>query len=133
VDPRTYTVEEANEVLPEVRRLVIRIVELMSDLPELQESAHIQELKNHRAGETDESREALAQSVATLRSAEMSVAVALERLEAMDVVLKDPRLGLIDFFGYRDGELVELCWQLGEDAVGHWHRIGEGYAGRKPV
>ena len=33
----------------------------------------------------------------------------------------------------RTGELVELCWKLGEDAVGSWHRIGEGFAGRRPL
>jgi hypothetical protein len=32
-----------------------------------------------------------------------------------------------------DGEVVELCWKLGEERVGYWHRIGEGYRGRKPL
>ncbi len=130
---KTYTVDEANQSLPEVRAAVSRIVELAPAIPELQESVRIEEMKNHRAGGTEESREALAQMVASLRSTEMAVAVALERLQAMDVALKDGRVGLVDFLGYRDGELVELCWRLGEDQVGYWHRIGEGYAGRVPI
>ena len=48
-------------------------------------------------------------------------------------MLKDPQMGLIDFPTLRDGELVELCWKLGEEKIGHWHRIGEGFAGRKPL
>ena len=54
-------------------------------------------------------------------------------LDEMGIVLKHPVEGLVDFYSYRDGELVELCWKLGEDRVAHWHRIGEGYAGRKPL
>ena len=90
-------------------------------------------MKNHRAGETEDSLEALARRVADLRSAELSLAAAIRRLEEMDISLKDPRLGLVDFYGYVNGELVELCWQLGEKQVANWHRIGEGYAGRKPL
>jgi len=33
----------------------------------------------------------------------------------------------------RDGEIVELCWHAGEERVEYWHRIGEGYAGRKAI
>ena len=51
----------------------------------------------------------------------------------MGVVLKHPIEGLVDFYSYRNGELVELCWKLGEDRVAHWHRIGEGFPGRKPL
>jgi hypothetical protein len=57
----------------------------------------------------------------------------IERLDELGVTVKDPDLGLLDFLGRRDGEQVELCWHVGEQAVEYWHRIGEGYAGRKPI
>ena len=41
--------------------------------------------------------------------------------------------GLLDFPSERDGEIVELCWLHGEPTVAHWHRIGEGFAGRRPL
>jgi hypothetical protein len=130
---RLYSVEEANRVLPEVMRLVERIVDLAPVLPEMQETVRINELKFHRpaAGETE--REKLAASVAELRATEMAVAVALRSLESMNVVLKDAMTGLVDFHSDRDGEVVELCWRLGEPEVATWHRIGEGYRGRKPI
>jgi hypothetical protein len=131
--PRLYSVEAANQALPEVRRLVGRIVEIMPKLPDLHEAVRIAELKSKRpgAGASEEAR--LAQSVATLRSEEMAVAVALRSLEAMDVTLKDAATGLVDFLGERDGEVVELCWRLGEESVSNWHRIGDGYPGRQPL
>jgi len=48
-------------------------------------------------------------------------------------MLKDARTGLVDFLSWREGELIELCWRLGEDQVAHWHRIGEGFSGRRPL
>ena len=57
----------------------------------------------------------------------------VDELDALDVSIKDLDLGLLDFRALRHGETVELCWHVGEDSVTQWHRIGEGYAGRKPI
>ncbi|MDQ1456248.1 MAG: hypothetical protein QOH28_1868 [Actinomycetota bacterium] len=51
----------------------------------------------------------------------------------LGVVLKDLDLGLLDFPSVREGEDVLLCWQVGEEAVTSWHRLEEGFAGRKPI
>jgi hypothetical protein len=131
--PRRYTVAEANQALPDVRRLVTRIVDIMPALPEMHETVRIAELKARRQSAGEAEQEQLAQTVASLRAAEMAVAVALRSLEAMDVTLKDAMTGLVDFLTEREGETVELCWRLGEERVANWHRIGEGFLGRKPV
>ena len=131
--PRKYTVEEANLALPEVRRLVERIVDIMPALPEMHESIRIAELKANRESAGEAEQDKLAEAVSSLRAAEMAVAVALRSLEALDVTLKDANTGLVDFLGEHDGEVVELCWRLGEESVANWHRIGEGFPGRKPL
>jgi hypothetical protein len=58
---------------------------------------------------------------------------AWREVEEMGAVLKDPRTGLVDFYGQVDGKLVCLCWKYGEDAVTHYHELDEGFAGRKPI
>ena len=139
--PRTYTVEEANSALPEVGLLVQRIMSLSLEIPELQERARVAEMKHRRAIASSEpavdpggdSKEDLARASAALRAAEMSLMVALRSLEERDVQLKDASIGLVDFYGYVGDELVELCWRVGEESVTNWHRVGEGYAGRKPL
>jgi hypothetical protein len=60
-------------------------------------------------------------------------AAAVATLEELGVSVKDLDLGLLDFPALRDGVEVELCWRPGEDAVEHWHGVGEGYRGRKPI
>ncbi len=129
--PRTYTVEEANATLPQVRRLVERIVELFQQLPELQEQARVADYKTSRAGAGPEAELAYETARRAMHDAELEVAESALRLERLGVSLKDAQTGLIDFYSYRDGELIELCWKLGEDAVENWHRIGEGFAGRR--
>lgn len=57
----------------------------------------------------------------------------LQELEKLGVQVKDLDRGLVDFPALRDGEEVLLCWQVGEDEVGFWHGLEEGFAGRKPL
>lgn len=133
VATRTYQLHEANQVLPQVRRLVGQIVELSGQLDELTDEVRIAEYRSRRTSASSVETDRLEESTTALRGAEADLMVALRGLEDLGVQLKDPRTGLVDFLSYRDGELVELCWKLGEDRIAHWHRIGEGFAGRKPV
>jgi hypothetical protein len=130
---RTYTVEEANSELPRVRRIVAQIAELSALLPELEDQARIAEYQSKRPGAGAENRERQQQAGDAVAGAEMELLKAVANLNGMGIQLKGPLEGLIDFPSYRDGELVELCWKLGEDSVAHWHRIGEGYGGRKKL
>jgi len=58
---------------------------------------------------------------------------ALEEITAAGVQVKDLEMGLLDFPCKVDGEIILLCWRLGEDAITHWHSVDEGFAGRKPI
>lgn len=58
---------------------------------------------------------------------------AVMRLDAWGIELKDPERGLIDFHHRRDGQVVDLCYMLGEDDIAYWHPISTGFAGRQPI
>ena len=130
---RTYTVEEANSELPRVRRIVAQIAELSALLPELEDQARIAEYQSKRPGASPDGHERQQQARDAVVGAEMELLKAVANLNGMGIQLKAPLEGLIDFPSYRDGELIELCWKLGEERVEHWHRIGEGFAGRKKL
>ena len=130
---RTYTVEEANQELPRVRRIVTQISELSALLPELEDQARIAEYESKRNGAGTDHRDRHQQAREAVSGAELELLKAVASLNGMGIQIKAPLEGLIDFPSYRDGELVELCWKLGEDRVEHWHRVGEGYAGRKKL
>lgn len=55
-------------------------------------------------------------------------------MEDSGIVVKGLEDGLIDFPHIRnDGEEVYLCWKVGENDIKYWHRIADGFAGRKSV
>ena len=130
---RTYTLPEATRVLPEVRGLVAQVVELTAFLPELQDQVRVAEYKRSRPAAGRDEMDRLEDALASYRSAELELIKAVRALEDLGVRLKDAQIGLVDFLAVRDGEMVELCWKLGEQSIGYWHGIGEGFAGRKPI
>lgn len=130
---RTYTVDEANEELPRVRPIVEQISELSTLLPELEDHARIAEYRSKRKTGGAEDHDRHQQARDAVSGAELELLKAVASLNGMGIQLKGPLEGLIDFPSYRDGELIELCWKLGEEKVAHWHHIGEGFAGRKKL
>jgi hypothetical protein len=130
---RTYTVDEANQELPRVRRIVEQIAQLSAMLPELEDQARIAEYESKREHATAAERERHQQARDAVSGAELELLKAVASLNGLGIQLKGPLEGLIDFPSYRDGELIELCWKLGEERVEHWHRVGEGYVGRKKI
>ena len=63
----------------------------------------------------------------------LSLMGAATQLEALDIVLRDPRQGLVDFPSIRDGVEIYLCWKLDEQRVEWWHEPEAGFAGRQPL
>jgi hypothetical protein len=58
---------------------------------------------------------------------------AVEQIQEIGCVLKDLDEGLVDFPALLNGNEVYLCWRLGEERIGYWHGLDEGFAGRKPL
>jgi hypothetical protein len=132
VPDRLFTPEEANAALEQVRPLVERLVERRAAL--LAAQARLAELLATVAGNGGGLDPARARSlVEGVSAAEQQLNEVGVELADAGVVVRDPDSGLIDFPSVRSGELVFLCWQLGEDAVEWWHRPDEGFAGRKPL
>ena len=57
----------------------------------------------------------------------------LGELSERGIVVRDIDRGLIDFPAVLDGREVYLCWHLGEEGIGFWHGIEDGFAGRQPL
>lgn len=126
---KLFTVNEANELLPALRPLVEQILE------------NIRRLKN--ASETVIRREQLDPERPDLmerlrQDADIARLISelqgfVDQINSHGCVCKGIEQGLIDFPCVLGSEVVFLCWQLGEPQVGYWHRIEDGFAGRKPL
>jgi hypothetical protein len=107
---RHYTAEEANAQLPLVGKVVRSIQEARGRLSD------------------DEAFDGEFSTLAELTggawpgyahaAASVQIALGFDRLEELDVVVRDLEKGLIDFPSLAGGEEVYLCWQLDEPSVG---------------
>ena len=132
MSPRYFTAEEANDALRDVRPLTEELVEHRRALVELQELQL--SLTQRIAGnggnveprKLQELQERLDEEVA-------GIARCVARIHEAGALVKDLDEGLVDFPARREGEDVLLCWRLGEEEIGYWHGLEEGFSGRKPL
>ena len=57
----------------------------------------------------------------------------LSSLTEIGIFVKDPAIGLIDFFSKHEGRTVFLCYNYPEREIKFWHELNEGYQGRQPI
>ena len=131
--PRTFTLDEAQMLLPVLESLLQRAIngkKLIEEVDaELQQTAH-QVFLN---GGTMVNVVHLARRKAEREKAIGRIKDALAEIDATGVQVKDLDIGLLDFPCKVGGETVLLCWKLGEEKITHWHGATEGFAGRKPI
>jgi hypothetical protein len=127
---RVFTVERANSALPLVRRIVQDIV---AEHPRWKDLIARYELAAAGArpdwGESPE-QAALHREIDQVAQ---HINGFVDELAEVGCLLKGFEQGLVDFYAEHEGRLVFLCWQLGETAVGHWHEIEAGFAGRQEI
>lgn len=124
---RLFTVNEANELLPELRPLVEQIIENIRRLKSASETVIRREQLDPEAPNLmDRLREddEVARLIGQVQSS-------VDAINARGCICKGLEQGLIDFPCLLGAEVVFLCWQLGEPHVVFWHRIEDGFAGRK--
>jgi hypothetical protein len=130
---RTFSLDEAHMLLPILESLLrqaINAKKLIADVDnELQELAHRVFLNGGMLLNVVQ----LARRKAEREKAIRRIKDTLAEIDATGVQVKDLDIGLLDFPCRVEGEIVLLCWKLGEASITHWHGTDEGFAGRKPI
>ena len=133
--PTLLTVEEANRLLEQAMPLVQQLQRLHVSILQTNQQLDddVQKLSVGNGYPIQELRERIEKLTAAQMKLLEEFQAALQQLETLGCVLKDVSTGLIDFYSLRDGEVVCLCWRVGEKRIGFWHRLEDGFAGRQPV
>ena len=130
---KIFTLQEAERLVPTVKELLQRAIESKSEVETVEgELQGISERINLLGGSEINPAAVLKlkrgkdEALRTLRNV-------VGQIEASGCLVKDLDSGLVDFPALLGDEEVYLCWKLGEDSISYWHRVEEGYAGRKPI
>ena len=125
-----FTVEQANQTLPLVKRIVADILseyevwrDQMRQYEILSAGAPVEEEETLELGSIREEVDDVARRISGY----------MEELGQIGCVFKGFEVGLVDFHSKQDGRDVLLCWKYGEPAVDHWHEMDGGFAGRQPI
>lgn len=129
---RHFTPEEANAELEEVRPLVEELVASRQEHTAALERQEELERKIRGNGGGIPPAE-LASATAEVDGHARRLARLVDEITSHGAEVKDLDTGLVDFPALHRGETVLLCWQLGEDEIAWWHRIDDGFAGRRPL
>ncbi len=127
--PRLFTVDEANGLLPAVRPLIENILENLRRLKSKSATVIRNEQLDPEAPDLMtrlRQDEEIARLVGEIKGW-------VEEIHGHGCVCKGVEHGLIDFPCLLGAEVVFLCWQYGEPNVAHWHRIEDGFAGRRTL
>ncbi len=133
-----FTVDEANEMLPEVRATLSEIQDLRDAArSKMDKLAVLDALWGDvvsQSGNPDH------EEYAQLRHSLTEGGRAIEDLIQERLLDRDIRFpvgglehGLIDFPTTLEGRWVYLCWQSDEPEVEYWHELSGGYAGRHRI
>jgi hypothetical protein len=121
-----YTPDQANEILPEIKRRFNKIIDKRNQIIIIQNE--INSIINGYKSFIlffDKKKE--------LNKIISSLYREIEEIEEFDILIKSVDEGLLDFPSKRFNEEVWLCWKIGEEKIRFWHGKDEGFIGRKPL
>ena len=130
---RAFTLDEAQSLLPILESLLRTAINANKVVDEADAE---QQALQHRVflnGGMFLDIVPLARRKAERAKAEQRAKDALAEIDSIGVQVKDLNIGLLDFPCEVEGQIILLCWKLGEKAITHWHGVQEGFAGRKPI
>jgi len=135
VPPKTFTITEANALLPQIIPLIEQLQGIQRSLQ--QTAQQLNEAVEKVTAGNGYPIQSLKAKIQELTEHQLQLVEAFQsayaQLEDLGAMLKDLTIGLVDFSSVRDGQPVLLCWKMGEDRIRFWHTLEAGYAGRQPL
>lgn len=130
---KTFTLEEANAMLPVVESLLDRAISAKETAEQLERDIQSLRQRIFLAGGMTVDITGVARNRTEAEAEVTRAKEALGEIDAIGVQVKDLETGLLDFPCRVDGELVLLCWRRGESRIEFWHTLEAGFRGRQPL
>lgn len=133
-EQRVFTLEEVQSLIPTLTEMVGRQLALQSDIERfVGDLARISGAAPTTLDEEDDDAARVRELKREIRRRVVSLERGWNAVEDLGAVIKDPRVGLLDFFGQVEGRFVWLCWRFGEERLEWYHDLDAGFAGRRAL
>jgi hypothetical protein len=130
---KTFTLDEAQALVPVLESLLKQAIEGKRLADSIEESLQELNRKIFITGgllvDVTKVRRQRTSMEQYLQQAKDSIA----EIDAIGVQVKDLETGLLDFPCEVEGEVVLLCWKMGESRIDFWHTMEAGFRGRQPI
>jgi hypothetical protein len=130
---KTFTLEEANSLLPVVESLLERAIAAKEEAERLEKEIQLLRQRIFLSGGMTVDIAWVARNRTEMEGQVQKAKDALGEIDSIGVQVKDLDTGLLDFPCRVDGDLVLLCWRRGESRIEFWHTLESGFRGRQPL
>jgi len=130
---KTFTIEEAQSLLPVLESLLKRAIEGKREAEQVESGLTELARRVSNSGGMRVDVANVAKLRADMEAHMQRVRESIAEIDSIGVQVKDIENGLLDFPCSMDGQLVLLCWRMGETSIDHWHTMESGFQGRQPL
>lgn len=132
--PRVFTIAEVNALIPDLSDMVEQQLREQSDIEQgLGELTRCTGEFPRTLEASHEDSDEVTRIKRDLRDRMRRYEAGWRKVQGLGGVVKDPKTGLVDFYGRVNGRVVWLCWRYGEESIGYYHDLEAGYSGRRPL
>lgn len=132
---RVFTPEEVNKLVPTLESKLADVQGIMERLRDARDQlADLRIIWGPKVEQADcPDHEEYKLFLLQFQKHEAQLRTQLQAIHELGCEVKDPDVGLVDFYSEVEGEPVLLCWKRGEPNVGFYHPLSGGFATRKPL
>ena len=131
--PRYFTLPQAEALLKRVEPVLREAIVLKAENEEAESQLRSALHRVMMLGGANVDRDGFIEQRARREVSAMRLKEALEQIQGSGCLVKDLDIGLLDFPTLFRGEEVYLCWRLGENGIGFWHKVQDGFRGRQLI
>jgi hypothetical protein len=124
---------EAEALLPSIEAYLGRLLQLKNEHEQVSTQLNVINQRIMLAGGMVPPRDQVLELKKQKEAAARGLKETVEAIHETGCQVKDVEIGLIDFPTLYRGKEVYLCWKLGEEGISYWHRVEDGYQGRRPI
>ncbi|CAN5623232.1 hypothetical protein BH10CYA1_BH10CYA1_42640 [soil metagenome] len=148
---KTFTIQEAKDLLPQVRQMLVDANLELQEIAERLKVVHeaFQDAENDlgtvKTGKEDvgdltrlrECRAAFQEQTQKLSAVQKEYEDCLHKwfhkITDLGIILRDIPTGLLDFPAQKGDTDYLLCWRLDDKDLDYWHLPNDGFIGRRPL